>query len=151
MSGVSITDTVYRLSKPSERAKFDRKVEDWGAKCYQVTVELVDLPCVLTPAPYRLPQGCLHALRALCCDWSYPRYEAPQASGTTGDLQSPILWSVLQAPAIRLIPASSAAAAKSNNPNDRPPVMGISILPFFSIILGCYAMRTVVGLRERPL
>ena len=37
MSGVSITDTVYRLSKPSERAEFDRKVENWGAKCYQAT------------------------------------------------------------------------------------------------------------------
>jgi hypothetical protein len=48
MSGVSITDTVYRLRKPSERAEFDRKVEDWGAKCYQTTVELSDPPRVLT-------------------------------------------------------------------------------------------------------
>ena len=48
MSGVSIIDTGYRLSKPSERAEFDRKVDDCGAKCYQVTVELVDPPCVLT-------------------------------------------------------------------------------------------------------
>jgi hypothetical protein len=48
MSGVSIIDTVYRLSQPSERAEFDRKVEDCGAKCYQATVEFVDPPCVLT-------------------------------------------------------------------------------------------------------
>lgn len=33
---------VYRLSEPYERTKFDRKVENWGAKCYQATVELVD-------------------------------------------------------------------------------------------------------------
>jgi hypothetical protein len=39
---------VYRLSKPSERAEFDSKVENWGAKCYQATVELVDPPRVLT-------------------------------------------------------------------------------------------------------
>ena len=54
-------------------------------------------------------------------------------------------------PAIRPIPARSAAAGKSNNPSDGPPVMGISISPFFSIILGCCSMRTVVGPRERPL
>ena len=34
---------VYRLSEPSERAEFDRKVEEWGAKCYQATVELFDV------------------------------------------------------------------------------------------------------------
>ena len=39
---------MYRLSKPSERAEFDRKVEDWGAKCYQATVELVAPSRVLT-------------------------------------------------------------------------------------------------------
>jgi hypothetical protein len=39
---------VYHLSKPSDRAEFDRKVEDWGAKCYQATLELVDPPYVLT-------------------------------------------------------------------------------------------------------
>ena len=46
--GVSIIDIVYRLSQPSERAEFDRKVENWGAKCYQAIVELVDPPRVLT-------------------------------------------------------------------------------------------------------
>ena len=39
---------MYRLSEPSERAEFDSKVEDWGAKCYQGTVELVNPPRVLT-------------------------------------------------------------------------------------------------------
>ena len=39
---------MYRLSEPSERAEFDRKVENWGAKCYQATVELFDSPRVLT-------------------------------------------------------------------------------------------------------
>ena len=39
---------MYRLSKPSERAEFDSKVELWGAKCYQATVELFDPPRVLT-------------------------------------------------------------------------------------------------------
>ena len=39
---------VYRLSKPSERAEVDSKVENWGAKCYQATVELFDPPRVLT-------------------------------------------------------------------------------------------------------
>jgi hypothetical protein len=38
---------VYCLSDPSDSAEFDRKVEDWGAKCYQATVELVDPPRVL--------------------------------------------------------------------------------------------------------
>jgi len=33
---------MYRLSESSERAKFDRKIENWGAKCYQATVELID-------------------------------------------------------------------------------------------------------------
>ena len=47
-TGVSIIDTVYRLSEPSERAQFDRKVEDWDAKCYQAIVELVDPPRLLT-------------------------------------------------------------------------------------------------------
>ena len=46
--GVSIIDTMYHLSESSERAEFDRKVEDWGAKCYQATVEFVDPPRVLT-------------------------------------------------------------------------------------------------------
>jgi len=50
------------------------------------------------------------------------------------------------------VPTSSTAAGKSNNPNDGPPVLGISIiLPFFSIILGCCSMRTAVDPRERPL
>jgi hypothetical protein len=48
MSGVSIIDTVYRLSNPPERAEFDRKVEEWGAKCYQDTVEFVDPRRMLT-------------------------------------------------------------------------------------------------------
>ncbi len=39
---------MYRLSEPSERAAFDRKVENWGAKCYQATVKLFDPPRVLT-------------------------------------------------------------------------------------------------------
>ena len=39
---------MYRLGDPSDRAEFDRKVENWGAKCYQATVELVDPPRVLT-------------------------------------------------------------------------------------------------------
>jgi hypothetical protein len=39
---------VYRQGKPSERAAFDSKVENWGAKCYQATVELFDPPRVLT-------------------------------------------------------------------------------------------------------
>jgi hypothetical protein len=39
---------VYHLSNPSDRAEFDRKVEDGGAKCYQATVEFVDRPRVLT-------------------------------------------------------------------------------------------------------
>jgi len=47
-SAFSIIDTVYRLRKPSERAEFDRKVEDWGAKCYHATVELVEPPRMLT-------------------------------------------------------------------------------------------------------
>ena len=32
---------MYSLSDPSDSAEFDRKVEDWDAKCYQATVELV--------------------------------------------------------------------------------------------------------------
>src|SRR5215212_4231015 len=48
MSGVSIIDTIYPLSKLSERAEFDRKVESWGAKCYQAIVECLDPPRVLT-------------------------------------------------------------------------------------------------------
>jgi hypothetical protein len=39
---------VYHLSNPSDRAEFDRKVEDGGAKCYQATVEFVDRPRMLT-------------------------------------------------------------------------------------------------------
>ena len=39
---------MYCLGNPSDRAKFDRKVETWGAKCYQATVELVDAPRLLT-------------------------------------------------------------------------------------------------------
>jgi hypothetical protein len=39
---------VYDLSNPSERAEFDRKVEDWGAKCYQAVIELFDSPRMLT-------------------------------------------------------------------------------------------------------
>ena len=39
---------MYRLSEPSERAEFDSKVENWGAKCYQATVELINPPRVLT-------------------------------------------------------------------------------------------------------
>ena len=39
---------MYDFSNPSERAEFDRKVEDWGAKCYQATLELIDPPRVLT-------------------------------------------------------------------------------------------------------
>ena len=39
---------MYRQGKPSERAEFDSKVENWGGKCYQATVELVDPPRVLT-------------------------------------------------------------------------------------------------------
>jgi hypothetical protein len=39
---------VYRLSEPSQRAEFDREVEDWGAKCYQATVEFFDPQRVLT-------------------------------------------------------------------------------------------------------
>ena len=39
---------MYRLSEPSERAEFDRKVEDWDAKCYQFTVDVADPPRVLT-------------------------------------------------------------------------------------------------------
>jgi hypothetical protein len=46
--GVSIIDTMYRLGKPSEKAEFYRKVEDWGAKCYQATVELIDARRILT-------------------------------------------------------------------------------------------------------
>ena len=43
-----IIGSMYCLSKLSDRAEFDRKVEDWGAKCYQATVEFVDPPRVLT-------------------------------------------------------------------------------------------------------
>jgi len=39
---------MYRLGNPSDRAEFDRKVESWGATCYEATVELVDPPRVLT-------------------------------------------------------------------------------------------------------
>ena len=47
-SGGSIIDTMYRLSKVSVRAEFDRMLEGWGAKCYQDTVEFADPPRVLT-------------------------------------------------------------------------------------------------------
>ena len=39
---------MYRLGNPSDRAEFDRKVENWGAKCYQEAIELFDPPRVLT-------------------------------------------------------------------------------------------------------
>ena len=39
---------MYRLSNPFGRAEFDRQVENWGARCYQATVEFIDPPRVLT-------------------------------------------------------------------------------------------------------
>lgn len=39
---------MYRLSDPPDRAEFDRKVENWGAQCYQATIEFIDPPRVLT-------------------------------------------------------------------------------------------------------
>src|SRR5215207_11679579 len=39
---------VLREEREIQRAEFDRKVEDWGAKCYHATVELVDPPRMLT-------------------------------------------------------------------------------------------------------
>jgi hypothetical protein len=40
---------MYRLAaSPADRAEFDRQVENWGARCYQATVEFIDPPRVLT-------------------------------------------------------------------------------------------------------
>jgi hypothetical protein len=39
---------VYRLSHPSDRVEFDRKMEAWGAERYQAAIELVEAPRVLT-------------------------------------------------------------------------------------------------------
>ena len=39
---------MYRLGEASGRAEFDRTLEEWGAGCYQASIEFFDPPRMLT-------------------------------------------------------------------------------------------------------